>query len=151
MHEDSTACTPVGGNGLQQRLQMAGPHDVHTSAVQLGGEGQASQRGIAAVRAPHDQYLGLVGYPLSDRPAHSVCEVMLHGTGAPLLVPGMQVRLAKAGGPPASMYHLAPGVHSASVTGLLLPATADELAVEHTENGPVKKGQAGIFWYVQCQ
>ncbi len=91
---------PVGGYRLKEGLDVAGPDDVDAAGIEIGGEGEARQRRVPAVRAAGNRHLLRIGDPLSDSPARGVGQVMLHGADAPLLVTGVEERLAEAGGAP---------------------------------------------------
>ena len=87
---------PVGRDGRQQRLQIGRADDVDAAAEHVRREGQARQRGVAAVGAAHDGDAGRIGDALLHRPGDGVEQVVVH-LAAPFEVAGVDERLAEAG------------------------------------------------------
>jgi len=97
--EQSEHRLPIGGNALDEGKEVRGADEVHPGGVELGGEGEAGERSVAAVGAAHDGDSLGIGNPLLNEPADAVGEVVLH-LAAPLLVARVQVGLAVAGRAP---------------------------------------------------
>ncbi|GBC80776.1 hypothetical protein HRbin09_02023 [bacterium HR09] len=88
---------PVRRDGLQKRDEVGRTHDVHRRRVKVGREGDARQCGVAAVGTAHDAHPFGIGNALFHQVFHTPGDVVLHFF-APLLVAGVQKRLAVAGG-----------------------------------------------------
>ena len=74
---------PVGRDGRQQRLEVGRADDVDAAAEHVRREGEARQRGIAAVGAAHDGDAARVGDALLHGPCDGVEQVVVH-LAAPL-------------------------------------------------------------------
>ncbi len=95
--EDDPARLPVRRDRLEERQEVRRPDDGDARGVDVGGEGDAGEGGVAAVGAAHDRDLLRVGDPLLHEVLHAPREVVLHQV-APLVVPGVEELLAVAGG-----------------------------------------------------
>ena len=87
---------PVGGNRVEERLDVRRTDDVDAARVQIGREREAREARVPAVAAAVDADLFLVGDARVDRPAHRVGQVVLHRADAPLAVALVQELLAEA-------------------------------------------------------
>ena len=94
--EDDAAGLPVRRDRVEQRDQVRRRHDRDGGAVDVGREGDAGERRVAAVRAAHDADALRVGDALGDQVLHAPGDVVLHLV-APLLVAGVEELLAVAG------------------------------------------------------
>ena len=94
---------PVGRDGVHEGEQVAHADVVDRGSVQLGREGHAGQRGVAAVAGAVDAHAGAIGNALRHQPLHAIGDVVLHRQ-APLAEAGFPELAAIAGG--AAEVHL---------------------------------------------
>ena len=94
--EDRPDGLPVGRDRGEQRRDAGRADDVDAGRVEVRREGEAGERGVAAVRAAHDADAVGVGDALLDEPLRAVGQVVLHGARAPLAVARVEVVFAVA-------------------------------------------------------
>ena len=126
--------TPVVGERPDERDQVGRPHEAHGSAEAVGGERDAHQGGVAAVRPSVDRQAVGVGDALLHGPVDGVDQVVVH-LPRELALGRVHEVLAESRGP--AVVHLQHGVapvgqelrHAVVAPGVAAPRTA--VHVEH--------------------
>ena len=88
---------PVRRDGLEKRVEVRWPDNVHPTGEGFGSERQPDQRGIPAVGAAHDGDPLGIGDLLFHGPVHAVDQVVVH-LPRPFHVRRIEVLLADARG-----------------------------------------------------
>ena len=115
---------PIGRDGLHEGEQVGHAHVVHRRRVQVGREGHAGQRGVAAVAGAVDADALGIGDALLDQPGHAIADVVLH-LQAPLAEAGFPEAAAIAGrAPEVHLQHAETPVRQELHFGVVAPAVA---------------------------